>query len=389
MMYHSTMFEEMGFQYAGPVDGHDVFGLCELFSAFRDEQVAPLFLHVCTQKGKGYPPAEENPGEFHGVSAFDLKAKLDPDVSKEDSFSTVFGQKLAELGEKDTALCAVTAAMKYGTGLQYFYKRHKNRFFDVGMAEQHAVTFGAGLARGGLRPVVAIYSTFLQRSYDQLIHDVHLQGLDVLFAIDRAGLVPGDGETHQGIYDAAYLSQLEHMRVVSPANYAELRFWLEKALYQWSGPRAIRYPRGKEETALAALGCTGKDFDVYRAAKPADAVIVCYSGETAQALRAAELAGQQGLWADVCKMCVIHPLPGGLVDALAGYRTILFAEEGIAAGGIGEHLCAALLCRGWHGHWRHVAVPNTGIDHATVPQLRQALGLDALGLLQVLKEECL
>ena len=129
--------------------------------------------------------------------------------------------------------------------------------------------------------------------------------------------------------------------------------------------------------------------DVYRAAKPADAVIVCYSGETAQALRAAELAGQQGLWADVCKMCVIHPLPGGLVDALAGYRTILFAEEGIAAGGIGEHLCAALLCRGWHGHWRHVAVPNTGIDHATVPQLRQALGLDALGLLQVLKEECL
>lgn len=388
MMYHSTMFEEMGFQYAGPVDGHDVFGLCELFSAFRDEQVAPLFLHVCTQKGKGYPPAEENPGEFHGVSAFDLKAKLDPDVSKEDSFSTVFGQKLAELGEKDTALCAVTAAMKYGTGLQYFYKRHKNRFFDVGMAEQHAVTFGAGLARGGLRPVVAIYSTFLQRGYDQLIHDVHLQGLDVLFAIDRAGLVPGDGETHQGIYDAAYLSQLEHMRVVSPANYAELCFWLERALYQWNGPRAIRYPRGKEDEALAALGCTGKAFDMYCAAGQADTVIVSYSGEAAQALQAAELAGQQGLWADVCKLCVIHPLPDGLTDVLVSYRTILFAEEGIAAGGIGEHLCAALLRRGWRGRWRHIAVPNTGIDHATVPQLRQALGLDAQGLLRVLKEEC-
>ena len=155
------------------------------------------------------------------------------------------------------------------------------------------------------------------------------------------------------------------------------------------GPFAIRYPRGKEDEALAALGCTGNDFDMYPAKEAADTVLVSYSGETAQALHAAELAGQQGLWVDVCKLCVIHPLPDGLVDALAAYRTVVFAEEGIAAGGIGEHLCAALLRRGWCGHWRHVAVPNTGIDHATVPQLRQALGLDAQGLLRVLKEECI
>ena len=174
------------------------------------------------------------------------------------------------------------------------------------------------------------------------------------------------------------------MKVASPANYAELRFWLKKALYEWSGPRAIRYPRGKEDEALAALGCTGKNFDMYPAKEAADTVLVSYSGETAQALHAAELAGQQGLWVDVCKLCVIHPLPDGLVDTLAAYRTVVFAEEGIAAGGIGEHLCAALLRRGWRGHWRHVAVPNTGIDHATVPQLRQALGLDAQGLLRVL-----
>lgn len=388
MMYHSTMFEEMGFQYAGPVDGHDVAALCELFQAFRDEQVAPLFLHICTQKGKGYAPAEENPGEFHGVSAFDLKAKLDPDLAKEDSFSTVFGKELAQLGTSDPSLCAVTAAMKYGTGLQYFYRQHKDRFFDVGMAEQHAVTFGAGLARGGMRPVVAIYSTFLQRGYDQLIHDVHLQNLGVLFAIDRAGLVPGDGETHQGIYDAAYLSELEHMRVASPANYAELRFWLKKALYEWDGPRAIRYPRGKEDKRLADLGCSGQEYDIYRAKTPAKAVIVSYSGEAAEALDAARLAGEQGIAADVCKLCVIHPLPAHLAQELCAYDTIIFAEECIRNGGIGEHLSEALLQQGWHGHWRHLAAPNTGIDHASVAQLRKLLGLDAAGILQALKEEC-
>ena len=388
MMYHSTMFEEMGFQYAGPVDGHDVNALCELFQAFRDEQVAPLFLHICTQKGKGYAPAEENPGEFHGVSAFDLKAKLDPDLAKEDSFSTVFGKELAHLGESDPSLCAVTAAMKYGTGLQYFYRRHKERFFDVGMAEQHAVTFGAGLARGGMRPVVAIYSTFLQRGYDQLIHDVHLQDLGVLFAIDRAGLVPGDGETHQGIYDAAYLSELEHMRVVSPSNYEELRFWLKKALYEWKGPRAIRYPRGKEDKRLAALGCSGQEYDMYRAQAPADVVVVSYSGEASEALCASQLASEQGLAVDVCKLCVIHPLPEQLVQELWNYNTIIFAEEGIRNGGIGEHLSEALLQQGWQGHWRHLAVPNTGIDHASVTQLRKMLGLDAAGILRILKEEC-
>ncbi|MEG2834380.1 MAG: 1-deoxy-D-xylulose-5-phosphate synthase, partial [Ruthenibacterium sp.] len=188
---------------------HSVEEMCTLFAAYRDEQTGPLLAHVLTVKGKGFIPAEENPGEFHGVSAFDVNHITDPDMAPDSSFSTVFGEHLAKLAEDNPNICAITAAMKYGTGLQYFYRQHKERFFDVGMAEQHAVTFAAGLAASGMQPVVSIYSTFLQRAYDQIIHDVNLQKLNVLFAIDRAGFVPGDGETHQGIYDAAFLSELD------------------------------------------------------------------------------------------------------------------------------------------------------------------------------------
>ena len=378
-LYHSTMFEEMGFQYVGPVDGHDVKELSMLFDAYRQEQSAPLFVHVLTIKGKGFTPAEQNPGEFHGVSAFDVNHLTDPDVAPDSSFSTVFGQQLAQLAGQDERICAITAAMKYGTGLQYFYKQHKSRFFDVGMAEQHAVTFAAGLAANGMRPVVSIYSTFLQRGYDQIIHDVNLQRLSVLFAVDRAGLVPGDGETHQGIYDAAFFSELDSFQIVSPCNYAELAYWLEWLLLE-DGPRALRYPRGAEDEALAALGCSGLEYDVFRAEGPADAALVTYGAQAKEALAAAKLAAQQGVCVDVYKLTVIHPLPQGLCDALGGYRSILFAEEGVRGGGIGEHLAAALLERGCNASYRHIAVPNNGLTHASVDELRARFGLDAASL---------
>lgn len=214
-IYHSTMFEEMGFQYIGPVDGHDVIALEHMLNNLR-EQYAPIFLHVVTQKGKGLKPAEENPGEFHAVSSIDLNHLTNPELSPKDSFSTTFGSTLAELGKDEPRLCAITAAMKYGTGLNFFKHAHVDRFFDVGMAEEHAVSFAAGLASQGLLPVVAIYSTFFQRAYDQIIHDVNLMKLDVLFAVDRAGLVPGDGETHQGIYDTAFLARLEFRSMHRP-----------------------------------------------------------------------------------------------------------------------------------------------------------------------------
>ena len=258
-IYHSTMFEEMGFQYIGPVDGHAVVELGRMLNNLH-EQFAPLFLHVVTQKGKGLKPAEENPGEFHAVSSIDLNHLTNPELSPKDSFSTTFGSALAELGGEEKRLCAITAAMKYGTGLNFFKHAHPERFFDVGMAEEHAVSFSAGLASQGLLPVVAIYSTFFQRAYDQIIHDVNLMKLDVLFAIDRAGLVPGDGETHQGIYDTAVFSQVG-IPLYAPANYEELRYWLNFLVKQKRGPRAIRYARGEERESLAALGCSGAPFD--------------------------------------------------------------------------------------------------------------------------------
>ncbi|WP_367925222.1 1-deoxy-D-xylulose-5-phosphate synthase [uncultured Ruthenibacterium sp.] len=376
-LYHSTMFEEMGFQYAGPINGHDIGELCDLFSAYQYEQTAPMFFHILTVKGKGFEPAEKNPGEFHGVSAFDLDHITDPDVAPPSSFSTVFGEELAKLAQNDSSVCAITAAMKYGTGLQYFYKQHKNRFFDVGMAEEHAVTFSAGLAQAGMKPVVALYSTFLQRAYDQLIHDVSLQNANVLVAVDRAGLVPGDGATHQGIFDAALFSQIDNFKVVSPCNYAETRYWLKKLLSE-SGPKAIRYPRGEEESVLSDLPCTGNEYDLYHFGKESSLfAFVCYGAESAQVLQAAKQRVKNGEPSiDVLKLCVIHPISEDIADKLLAYKQIVFVEEGIMRGGIGEHLEHLLRKSGFAGTYQHIGLPSLGISHASVEQLRCQFGLD-------------
>ena len=377
-IYHSTMFEEMGFQYIGPVDGHDTARLVELLQNLQN-QVAPVFLHVVTVKGKGFKPAEENPGEFHGVSSFDTDHLPDPDVAPAASFSTRFGMQLVRLAEQDGRICAITAAMKYGTGLQYMYRRFPERFFDVGMAEQHAVTFAAGLASQGLLPVVGIYSTFLQRSFDQVIHDVRLMGLNVLFDVDRAGLVPGDGETHQGIYDPAYLSQAG-VPVWSPCNYAELDHWLAELMKEPNGPRAIRYPRGGETPALAALGCSGKPYDQLVRTDNAAGALISYGSETADVLEAGQQLAAAGQAVDVYKLVQIYPLPDGLVRELGRYDILLFAEECVATGGIGQQLQAALLTAGWHGRFIHRAVTTNKIDHADVSRLKAQLELDAAAL---------
>ena len=385
-IYHSTMFEEMGFQYIGPVDGHDVNALSQMFTNL-EEQYSPLFIHAVTQKGKGLKPAEDNPGEFHAVSAFDLDHLTDPEISPKDSFSTKFGTRLAELAAVEPRLCAVTAAMKYGTGLQFFKARYPIRFFDVGMAEEHAVTFCGGLASQGLLPVVAIYSTFFQRAYDQIIHDVNLMQLDVLFAVDRAGLVPGDGETHQGIYDTAFFSHVG-IPLYAPANYAELEHWLEVLVTGRRGPRAIRYPRGQESASLAALGCSGEPFDLIYQAEGSRAVLVSYGAEAEETLAACELLAQQGIKADCCKLVQIYPLPQECIALLQRYDTILFAEDAIGTGGIGEQLGFALLQVGWKGTYLSAAVDNRKLLHANVPELRRAQGLDAAALAKrIVKEQ--
>lgn len=377
-IYHSTMFEEMGFQYIGPVDGHDVIALCQMLTNLR-EQYAPIFLHIVTQKGKGLKPAEENPGEFHAVSSIDLNHLTDPELSPKDSFSTTFGSTLAELGKKELRLCAITAAMKYGTGLNFFKNAHKDRFFDVGMAEEYAVTFAAGLASQGLLPVVAIYSTFFQRAYDQIIHDVNLMKLDVLFAVDRAGLVPGDGETHQGIYDPAFFSHIG-IPVYAPCNYEELRYWLSYLVQEPRGPRAIRYARGDEKPALAALGCSGKTFDQIESRPGAQVALVSYGAETEEIIAACDLLQQKKISADCYKLARLYPLPENLCEALQKYDRILFAEDSVRTGGIGEQLSFALYASGWRGKFLLHAVDNSHLLHANVPQLRRDQGLDAAAL---------
>lgn len=383
-IYNSTMFEEMGFQYVGPLDGHDVLGLASTFSNLQ-KQTAPLFIHVVTVKGKGFKPAEENPGEFHGVSAFDPEHVLDPDIAPSASFSTEFGQQLVELGKTHENLCAITAAMKYGTGLQFFYREFPKRFFDVGMAEQHAVTFAAGLASQGMLPVVGIYSTFLQRSYDQLIHDVKLMELPVILAVDRAGLVPGDGETHQGIHDVPFLSEIG-IPTVCPCNYAELRYWLQKLVEDWSGPRAIRYARGAEPAALAELGCTGQEFDRLLQQKGAQVALVSYGTLTEEVLKAEKILEQKGIACDVYKLTKLYPLPEEFANELAAHSCILFAEDSIRRGGVGSYLAEDLLEIGWQGKYLYRAVNRNCLPHGTVPQLRQVLGLTGEQLAEAVEE---
>ena len=383
-IYNSTMFEEMGFQYVGPLDGHDVLGLASTFSNLQ-KQTAPLFIHVVTVKGKGFKPAEENPGEFHGVSAFDPEHVLDPDIAPSASFSTEFGQQLVELGKTHENLCAITAAMKYGTGLQFFYREFPKRFFDVGMAEQHAVTFAAGLASQGMLPVVGIYSTFLQRSYYQLIHDVKLMELPVILAVDRAGLVPGDGETHQAIHDVPFLSEIG-IPTVCPCNYAELRYWLQKLVEDWSGPRAIRYARGAEPAALAELGCTGQEFDRLLQQKGAQVALVSYGTLTEEVLKAEKILEQKGIACDVYKLTKLYPLPEGFANELAAHSCILFAEDSIRRGGVGSYLAEDLLEIGWQGKYLYRAIDRNCLPHGTVPQLRQVLGLTGEQLAEAVEE---
>lgn len=384
-MYDSTMFENMGFQYLGPLDGHKVL---ELEQTLRNITVrsGPLFLHVVTTKGKGYPPAEQNPGEFHGVSAGSQGYVPDPEVAAPASFSTVFGKALCEAASADKKICAITAAMKYGTGLQFFGHAYRDRFFDVGMAEQHAVTFAAGLASQGMTPVAAIYSTFLQRAYDQILHDVCLLRVKVIFAIDRAGLVPADGETHQGIYDPAFLSEAG-IPIYSPSNYAELCYWLVQLVGpRYTGPQALRYPRGGESAALARYGCTGRAFDFLTGQPEADTVLVSYGSEVEDVLAAGAALEAQGIPCRVCKLVKIFPFTDEFLHAIEHFETVLFAEECVCAGGIGQQLVARLTEDGWRGNFIHRAVDNTKLTHATVPELKKLQGLDAASLVQAVRE---
>ncbi|MEG2929699.1 MAG: 1-deoxy-D-xylulose-5-phosphate synthase, partial [Oscillospiraceae bacterium] len=312
-LYHSTFFEEMGFVYHKVDDGNDIEQMIAALNAAKTVD-GSVFIHAVTVKGKGFTPAEENPGAFHGVGSFNADSVTDPDVAPSDSFSTVFGRKLSDMANSNINLCAITAAMKYGTGLQFFYKEHRRRFFDVGMAEAHAVTFAAGLAKQGLQPVVCLYSTFMQRALDQFLHDVLLLKLNVLFAIDRAGLVPGDGETHQGIYDIGIFSNYDNIMIVCPTNYAELVYWQEYLINNVTGPKVIRYARGGQEPQSVDYKCTFNEFDIVGEDK--NTAIVCYGRQFNQAVTAKRMLAEQGISVSIIKLNVVNPIPSKAISVL-------------------------------------------------------------------------
>lgn len=332
MILHSTMFEDLGFHYIGPIDGHNLEELEQGLMAAKAVN-KPVFVHVNTIKGKGYAPAEANPGEFHGVGSFEIKTG-NPDVVLSDSFSSIMGKELCEMGEKNKRLCAVTAAMKYGTGLQYFAKRFPERFFDVGIAEEHAVTFCAGLASMNYVPVFAVYSSFLQRSYDQLIHDMAIGGCHAVICVDRAGIVGDDGETHQGIFDVSFLTSVPNMRIYSPSNYGELRLCLHKAVEVDSGICAVRYPRGRDQSLYDTSDPVSTY--VYRHIEGAKVLLVTYGRLANDLFTAIEILRNRDIKCDIIKLVNIFPIDNEVVDIMSAYDAVLFFEEAYYCGSISE-----------------------------------------------------
>lgn len=368
-----SMFEDMGFTYMGPVDGHDVAALTRLLRYVRENISGPVVLHVKTMKGKGYEPAERNPDAFHGVGKFTVRDGR-PLKAGGVNFSAVFGETLCALAEKDSRICAISAAMIPGTGLEGFAQRFPHRCFDVGIAEGHAVSMAAGMAKQGARPVFAVYSTFLQRGYDMLLHDVAIQGLPVVFGVDRAGLVGDDGETHHGLYDVGFLSTIPGMAVWAPASFAELRTMLAAAFAHPHGPIAIRYPRGGE------LG-----YSQDHASAPSvllreggDVTLVTYGTMTAAVLDAAEELARGGASAMVVKLNRITPIDMSLLeDAARRTAGLVVVEEAAAAGSVAQRLVAQLVERGCAP--RGFAALNTGggfVTQGSVEQLRKLCGLD-------------
>ena len=377
----STVFEDMGFSYMGPVDGHDVQRLTAVLRAAR-EAGRPVLVHVHTVKGSGYEPALREPEKFHGVGAFDPTTGQVRQPAQE-TFSHVFGETLRQLARQDGRVCAITAAMADGTGLTGFAGEFPRRFFDVGIAEGHGVAMAGGMAKQGLIPVFAVYDSFLQRGYDMLIQDMALDKLHGVLAVDRCGLVGADGETHHGCLD--YLSQIPGMTVLAPASFAELRRMLRRAVLDTTtGPVAVRYPRGGEDGYDGDCG----DEPVTVLRQGTDAAIVTYGILTGQALWAAELLEKEGVSLRVVKLNRVAPLDGdGICRALDGVKRVVAAEDQLRAGAVGERLGALLLERG-AGIERY-ALRNAGEAlpaQGSTAQLRHVLGLDAEGMAQAVRE---
>lgn len=376
-IYKATMFEDMGFRYYGPIDGHDLDALIDVLNVAKAHKHSVL-IHINTVKGMGYKPAEKNPTQFHGIGKFDINTG-EP-LSRGETFSSVFGKTMCDFAAKDGRICCVTAAMAEGTGLCSFAAQYPNRFFDVGIAEQHAVTFCSGLARNGMIPVFAVYSTFLQRSYDQLIHDMAMQKLKIILAIDRAGFVGEDGESHQGVFDTSYLNSVPGLTVYAPCYYSEMRSMFYQAIYCDEGAVAIRYPRGAQSDEPQGYSYDKETFHVF-GDKNASKCIVTYGRIFDSCFQALQQLEDVFL----IKLNRIKPIDVEAVKTAGGAQKVYFFEESVGSGGVGETFGSLLLENDAHCQFSHICIEDEFIKQASVSSQLKHYGLDADSIVQEVK----
>lgn len=377
----NNLFENFGFLYYGPIDGHDMEELINTFKAAK-EVTRPVLIHAVTVKGKGYGYAEKDPKNYHGIGKFDVDSG-EP-LSHSTSYSDIFGKCLCHLATKNKDICAITAAMTMGTGLTEFSHKFKDRFFDVGIAEEHAVTFGAGLASQGMIPVFAVYSTFLQRAYDQLIHDVSLQKLHLVLGVDRAGIVGEDGETHQGVFDVSMLNSIPNTTCYSPCYFDELAGCMEQGITRDKNLVAIRYPRGSEPYRPENFTENNINYAVY-GNKDASRLIVTYGRLFADACVAKRELSKIGIEVCVLKLCRIKPIDTEAIKFASMFKKVHFFEEGILAGGIGETFGYGMDSLGFKGSYGITAVEDKFVPHASVKESMQNLRLNALGIYDIMR----
>jgi 1-deoxy-D-xylulose-5-phosphate synthase len=376
MVVPATMFEEFGFNYVGPIDGHDLDSLIPTLQNIRKLK-GPQFLHVVTKKGQGYKLAEAEPILYHGTGKFNPNEGIKPAAAPSKmTYTEVFGNWLCDMAAADRRLVGITPAMREGSGMVRFHQQYPERYFDVGIAEQHSVTFGAGIATEGMKPVVAIYSTFLQRAYDQLIHDVALQNLDVTFALDRAGLVGADGATHAGNYDIAFLRCIPNMVVMAPSDENECRQMLTTA-YHYPGPAAVRYPRGAGVGAVIQPELTSLEIGKGEIRRQGKGIAILAFGS----MLAPSLAAGEELGATVANMRFVKPLDVELVKRLAKeHDQLVTVEEGCVMGGAGAAVAEALAAEGIVKPIQMLGLPDKFIDHGDPGVLLASVGLDAKGI---------
>lgn len=373
-IYHATFFEDLGFRYYGPIDGHDIDALIDVLKAAKAHNHSVL-INVNTVKGKGYNPAEKNPTQFHGIGKFDINTGEPKSSGK--NFSSTFGETICKFAEHDGRICCVTAAMAEGTGLCEFADKYPQRFFDVGIAEQHAVTFSSGLAKNGMIPVFAVYSTFLQRSYDQLIHDIAMQGLKMIFAVDRAGFVGEDGESHQGVFDTAFLNSVVGLTIYAPSFYNELGAMLYESIYKTDGASAIRYPRGNERYMPENYEYNHQSYSVF-GDRSAENCIVTYGRLFSECYQAYENLDNTCL----VKLNKIKPIDENVINELKRCKDIYFYEEGIRSGGIGETFASILLENNIKAEFHHIAVNDEFIRQASVDSQLKHYKMDCQSIIE-------